>query len=113
VLGHHHVTGDYETIALSRLLKNLQIENLQKQIAPRCAGEPGLAMITTTGKEMQMVSPVVALETLRHLPNCKSRRRLNEENPQTKFQDVRIWEGPTPSASSGQALAKNRKMGHL
>src|ERR1700722_17229631 len=65
-LGHHHVTGDYETVTLSRFL-----ENLQEQIASRCAGEPGLAMITTTGKEMQMVLPVVALETLRHLLTVK------------------------------------------
>jgi hypothetical protein len=38
VLGHDHVTGDYEAVALSRLLENLQKQNRVEMRSPARAG---------------------------------------------------------------------------
>lgn len=61
MLRHHHVPHDYETIALPAFF-----QDLNKQIATVCTGQSVLAMIATTGDEMQMAVTVVAAQAFRH-----------------------------------------------
>jgi hypothetical protein len=61
VIGHDNVAHDHEAIALADFL-----EYRQKQIAPLWARQPGLAMITTAGDEMQLIRAVVAPRMVGH-----------------------------------------------
>src|SRR5438477_2739402 len=66
MIGHYHITDYHESIALTNLF-----ENSQKQVAVARACEPGLAMVTTASQKVEIVVPVVALQTLRHALNCR------------------------------------------
>jgi len=64
VIRHRDVADYNKAIALPHFF-----EDLQKQIAPLWACQPRLAMITTTGEEVEIVVARVALEASGHYFN--------------------------------------------
>ncbi len=64
VVGHHDVADHNKLVALTDFL-----EYLQKQIVPFWTREPGLAVITTTGEEVEIIVARVALGAGGHFLN--------------------------------------------
>ncbi len=61
VFGHHHVSVDNEAVSKSRLL-----QNSQKEVTPIGGVKAGLAIVTTTGDEMQVICAVKAVQPRGH-----------------------------------------------
>src|SRR5208282_928323 len=98
VVGHRHIADHHKLIALPDLL-----EDLQEQIAPARACQPGLAMITTTGEKMEIVVAGVAPETGGHIPTLFEGRGRGMERSKTK---------PRGFAFGNPTLAQNARVGH-
>src|SRR5271157_3508621 len=74
VLGHHHVSGDEEFVADSRLLQR-QLE----QVACLSAGQKRLATVATKRQEVQGASFLIPPKTRRHVETLpKVRKRVSD-----------------------------------
>ena len=68
MLGHDHVSVDYETVLTAGFF-----QDCQKQVATAGRAEFWLPMVTTAGDEVEVVRAVVALGVLRHAVRIVSR----------------------------------------
>jgi len=71
VLGHDHVSDNYEAVSQPCLL-----QNPQEQVAPLRGSQLRLAMIATTGNEVEVVSTVPALQALGHGTEINGEREV-------------------------------------
>jgi hypothetical protein len=99
MVGHQHVPNDHEAITLSRLFNDPQ-----EQVAASGSTKPWLPVITTAGKKVQMIVPVVSPEARRHVFTL--RRRLSLQQKRQLQNRIRFRNG------KAHPLQKTQRMGH-
>jgi hypothetical protein len=98
VVGHRDVADHNKLVALTDFF-----EDFEEQVAPLWACQPRLAMIRTTGEEVEIIMAGVALKTGGHVPNFMKA-------------DIDGWrdqkQNPTAFAFGNPTLAQNARAGH-
>jgi hypothetical protein len=99
MVGHHYVPHDHEAIALPRLF-----DDPQEQVAASGSAKPSLPVITTAGKKVQMIVPVVSPQAPWHVSTL--RRRLCLQHKRQLQNPIRFRNG------KAHPLQKTQRMGH-
>jgi hypothetical protein len=99
VVGHRDVADHHKLIALTDFF-----EDFEEQVAPFWVCQPRLAMIRTTGEEVEIIMAGLALQAGGHAPEFYSKADIE------RWRDQR--QNPTAFAFGNPTLAQNARAGH-
>jgi hypothetical protein len=89
VIRHHHVSHDYEAVALASFL-----EDLEEEVAAARRSQPRLSVIAGASNEVEMVLAVVALEAFRHVLTVRLGAVQGLKKSIARAFAFRVWECP-------------------